>query len=391
MARIFIGNQVSAFIADQAGTTYILKAGDLVQSADPLAIDATALAANRTIRINGTVEYDQAGIEIGNASPANRVIIGQSGLLDGVNRAVQIAGDDARAINHGTISVDSGSALRVIGDNALLVNDGKIHATTGLFADGDNSRLVNDGLITSQYGLWVDTGFGESALMINNGKITGANAAINGGNGSDKLINTGQINGNINLGFGNDVIDNRGDISGVVNGGWGNDTYIVKHGHYDIEEGLGGGNDTIKTIYDVDTSDLEIENVLLSGRNDLTITGNESDQSLRGNAGRNIIDGNGGDDTITGGKGNDILTGGMGWDHFVFATGCGRDVITDFSILSVNEILDLSGLEGIAGFDDLIANHVKVRGADVIIVDGSDRIVLKNVDVTELGESEFNF
>lgn len=49
-----------------------------------------------------------------------------------------------------------------------------------------------------------------------------------------------------------------------------------------------------------------------------------------GGAGLDVLMGGTGDDWIEGGRGWDVLTGGGGSDHFVFNSGDGPDVITDF-------------------------------------------------------------
>ncbi len=48
---------------------------------------------------------------------------------------------------------------------------------------------------------------------------------------------------------------------------------------------------------------------------------------------------------MSGGAGNDVLTGGNDVDIFIFATGFGRDVITDFGTGA--DIIDLTGFKAI--------------------------------------------
>lgn len=59
-------------------------------------------------------------------------------------------------------------------------------------------------------------------------------------------------------------------------------------------------------------------------------------------AGADTVDGGAGDDRIDAGGGNDRVTGGAGRDVFVFRTGAGRDVVTDF--LTGTDALELSGV-----------------------------------------------
>jgi Ca2+-binding RTX toxin-like protein len=79
--------------------------------------------------------------------------------------------------------------------------------------------------------------------------------------------------------------------------------------------------------------------------------GVEGDDDLRGGGGDDIIDGNGGDDRIVGGSGDDTLTGGDGDDRFIFRSGHGNDVITDFNTGTGQDIND--GDQGNNDFLDL--------------------------------------
>jgi len=59
--------------------------------------------------------------------------------------------------------------------------------------------------------------------------------------------------------------------------------------------------------------------------------GGDGDDNLQGGAGNDTLDGGDGGDTLTGGAGNDTLSGGLGSDEFIFNTGFGNDIITDFA------------------------------------------------------------
>ncbi|MES2633211.1 MAG: hypothetical protein V4669_09590 [Pseudomonadota bacterium] len=110
-------------------------------------------------------------------------------------------------------------------------------------------------------------------------------------------------------------------------GGTGDDVYYVNQGGDTIFEELNGGNDTViaKTSYALGNN---VENLTLTGDDDIRATGNDLDNALRGNNG---------DNRIVGGLGEDTLTGGQGEDKFMFlstADSSGHksmDIITDFS------------------------------------------------------------
>ncbi|WP_053076586.1 hypothetical protein [Caenimonas sp. SL110] len=110
-------------------------------------------------------------------------------------------------------------------------------------------------------------------------------------------------------------------------GGAGDDVYYVNQGGDTIFEEMNGGFDTViaKTSYTLADN---VENLTLTGDEDLRATGNELD---------NTITGNNGDNRIVGGLGADVLTGGQGEDKFMFLSTADSsgyksiDVITDFS------------------------------------------------------------
>ena len=124
-----------------------------------------------------------------------------------------------------------------------------------------------------------------------------------------------------------------------------------------------------------------------------TLYGEEGDDILEGGYGPDRLFGGEGDDELTGGdggyndllvggEGNDKLTGGAGADTFVFGLNHGSDWITDFG--DGADVIDLSGLKGISGFDDL---HVWSLGTAAVVdleSQGGGRIWLQNTDVSDL-------
>ena len=73
-----------------------------------------------------------------------------------------------------------------------------------------------------------------------------------------------------------------------------------------------------------------IENLVLLGATRFGV-GNDLANAITGSAQANWLLGGAGDDTLTGGAGDDVLFGEAGADVFIFARGCGRDVISDFA------------------------------------------------------------
>lgn len=152
---------------------------------------------------------------------------------------------------------------------------------------------------------------------------------------------------------GADLIDDHG-AANVLSGGLGDDTYIVSNPGTTVVEPFNGGIDTVKSSVSFTLPD-NVENLTLTGTDNINATGNSQS---------NIIIGNSGDNIITGGQGNDILTGGGGHDTFVFHPGDGSDIITDFQAgAGSGDVVQLDGygFSSFGGIEAAMSQH----GADV--------------------------
>src|SRR5690606_4692680 len=105
---------------------------------------------------------------------------------------------------------------------------------------------------------------------------------------------------------GNNTLDGGAGVDTLA-GGAGNDTYIVDNSADVVIENAGQGTDSVFASADYALSD-NVENLTLTGANNLNATGNAQDNVLSGNAGDNVLYGNAGSDTLAGGAGNDTLT-----------------------------------------------------------------------------------
>lgn len=139
------------------------------------------------------------------------------------------------------------------------------------------------------------------------------------------------------------------------------------------------------------------------------ILGTDEADRLRGTADDDIIRGRGdddrlfglaGDDVLRGGWGDDRMTGGDGADMFVFRGGRGRDVITDFDYIdfdangAIMDKIDLRNAPGIRNFADLEAHHLSMNadgGSTLITTEDGAVLVLRGVDMADLGEIHFLF
>ncbi|MCC5662217.1 hypothetical protein LC608_35990 [Nostoc sp. XA010] len=223
------------------------------------------------------------------------------------------------------------------------------------------------------------------------------NDSLNGGANRDELygglgndyLNGGEDNaGNLLYGEeGDDILDGS-DSFDTLTGGTGNDTYITYvYGNQSSEDNvpseqnidkiieyLNEGTDTVESSFNYKLGD-NLENLVLTGSEDINGIGNALDNRIEGNVGQNFLvsgDGNdyllgygdydilvgeAGNDTLVGGAGNDflnggsgndflnggagnnILTGNAGADTFVFNFRSeGIDIIKDFSYLQIDKI-----------------------------------------------------
>jgi Ca2+-binding RTX toxin-like protein len=97
-------------------------------------------------------------------------------------------------------------------------------------------------------------------------------------------------------------------------------------------------------------------------------------------------------DTFVGGAGNDTLTGLSGNDTFVFASGFGKDVVTDFSAgAAVADVLRLSLGANFDTYAEVMAAAVQVGSNTVINISANDTITLNGVTKTSLVDNDFNF
>ena len=150
-------------------------------------------------------------------------------------------------------------------------------------------------------------------------------------------------------------------------------------GDFDNENNYAKG-DTLTSIENIIGSDASAGDSNATHDN---LEGNSGANVIDARAGNDLVDGGGGDDTITGGRGNDTLTGGSGADTFVFASGDGKDTITDFSRGA--DKIDLSAYRSL----DFVT--AKEGDANTIDLPGNDEITLNGVDVDRLGADDVIF
>ncbi len=180
------------------------------------------------------------------------------------------------------------------------------------------------------------------------------NSLILTGNALNNQIIGGNANDILN-GEGGDDLLNGGRGADVMNGGAGANTYYVDNiGDKVIEDSIAsdpaGLKDTVVSTVGFALTDnngnvaSSIENLSLSGTDNIDGTGNALDNTINGNAGTNILRGEGGNDSLNGQQGVDTMYGGTGNDLY-YVDNAGDSVIefagegTDTVYASVNWIM----------------------------------------------------
>ena len=185
---------------------------------------------------------------------------------------------------------------------------------------------------------------------------------------------------------GNDTLDGNGGLD-TLSGGAGNDTYILDDltfideftgSEYDtVVEAAGGGIDKVFVSQQGNLRyylDLNVENVEVTGADNLDVIGNDLANFMTGNAAHNLFYGLDGKDTLIGGGGFDELFGGRGNDTYFLA---------DTTLINGSLQFDTVGEDTHAGNDTVIVSSTVGRLTYVLdpnvenaVVDGGNNFNL---------------
>jgi serralysin len=186
---------------------------------------------------------------------------------------------------------------------------------------------------------------------------------INGFGGSaDQLFGRG--NNDTLIAFnGSDYLDGGLGVDRMT-GGVGNDRYIVDNALDKVFENLNEGIDRVDASVSQILA-LNVENLVLTGSDNIGGTGNALANSIIGNGGNNVIDGKGG---------KDILRGLAGSDTFAFTTALGGsniDTVNDYNVAADTFRLENAVFTGLAA--GLLAAAAFFKGTAAH--DATDRII----------------
>lgn len=366
--------------------TYVINQDKWVQTVISGTGDRWIVAAGTTFDTN-----DQAvslGGEQNTFEVSGRVL--STGPYDAV---VNYGTSNVVTVNEGGLIRSSGGAGVVFdaGEDNILNNDGRIIGKTFGFLGSDSDiEISNSGLIKSS-GIALKTGSeANTGLELDNSGIirsTGS-LAILGGEGVEKIVNTGVIDGNVRLGGGDDDFDfATGTVHGKVYGGEGDDTYRVGKQSAGIVEAVDAGWDLVWASRDYKLG-ANIESLTLDGKSDLNGSGNDLANIIEGNAGDNILRAGAGSDRLFGSGGHNDLYGGQDSDTFYMMSG--RDRVMDFQVKgNEHDLIDISGVTAGSGSAMEVFDHMTQHGNDVWIDFDDARMILRDVDMDDLSQSHF--
>ena len=129
--------------------------------------------------------------------------------------------------------------------------------------------------------------------------------------------------------------------------------------------------------------------ILDGGSGDDGLDGGYGNDSLVARAGDDVLDRGYAPDLIDGGAGDDLMTGGRGADTFVFATGFGKDTISDFGDYGADVIAFTDGLFN--GFADVVAHAAQIGDDVAITLDGDNALTLIGTKLAALHQDNFSF
>lgn len=351
-----MANQPSAGAADEIRTTVTLTAlAGGVERVTLLdgALDATGNELNNLLTGNSADNELSGGLgadTLDGGAGADMLRGGEGDdtyIIDATDTVIDTGGTDTVQVGFSYVLADELENLTLTGiavingtgnsaANVLTGNAGANILDGGAGADAMKGGAGNDVYYVDNAGDVVteDTGKGtdrvyadvDYTLTANVEHLTLLGLALAGT--GNELAN--QLTGNdeantLTGGAGNDTLDGGVGSDSMV-GGAGDDVYVVDNEADTVQEdsSLIGGKDTVRASISHTLTSF-VENLTLTGSDDIDATGNELANTLTGNIGANRLDGGAGADAMDGGLGDDTYVVDDVKDKIVETSATGGD------------------------------------------------------------------
>ena len=334
-------------------------------------------------------------------SPSGEVLEGTAGndlILgkNGNNIIKAYAGDDVIFEDGGNDIIDAGEGNDVVyagADNDLVmggVGDDAIYAGLGsdvvFGGDGNDAILAeggNDVVFGGAGNDLISGGWGNDVLSGDDGddQVYGeaGNDALFGRDGNDELAGMDGYD-RLDGGAGHDLLDGGAGVDEMI-GGAGDDIYVVDNVGDVVTENLNEGIDTVRSSIDY-VLGANLENLTLTGSDNLTGTGNSLDNVITGNAGISTLIGGAGNDRLVAGSGAATMLGGTGNDTYVVNSA--SDVVSEnpnegldtvlssitYALTDNVENLALTGTSDLNGTGNALDNVITGNGGNNILDGG---------------------
>jgi Ca2+-binding RTX toxin-like protein len=267
------------------------------------------------------------------------------------------------------------------GNSSDNILDGKSGADTMAGGAGDDTYIVDNtgDVVTEAASAGTDTIKSSVTYVLSGGAADVENLTLTG---TDSINATGNSLVNIIIGNnGNNTIDGGAGADSMA-GGRGNDTYIVDNTGDVVTELFNSGTDTIQSsvTYALSGSAANVENLTLTGTDNLNATGNNLANTITGNSGNNTIDGGAGKDTMAGDAGDDTYYVDDSGDVITEGSGAGTDQVfstaANYTLSDNIEKLTLvGGTTDALRLQDRKLNGTGYTGANTIIGNAADNII----------------
>jgi Ca2+-binding RTX toxin-like protein len=225
------------------------------------------------------------------------------------------------------------------------------------FASGGDAQNDSiDGFENAAGGQGADTLFGSDVAN----RLAGSGGAdtIYGGGGND-IVSGGAHGDFLYGGLGLDTVSYAGSLVGGVSVSLSSQT-------------TGGGDASGDTIQGFENAE-----------------GSEHEDILYGDSGANRLSGRAGFDLLDGSLGNDTLSGGADGDQFIYNSGYGQDVITDFYTGADSLVVSLG--PALDTYDEVMTKAHSSGQDTVLDFDGVNTLTLRGVDIADLHPENFQF